>query len=76
MPPLTLTYRPVTSSRHAAGGGGGLMSGRSIFTPPHYFRLTSSIHAARRGLKHTARFNPTKDWGVPLWVIYIYCFTF
>ena len=34
MPPLTLTYSPVPSSRLAAGGGGGLMSGRSIFTPP------------------------------------------
>ena len=37
MPPLTLTYSPVASSRLAAGGGGGLMSGRSIFTPPIIF---------------------------------------
>lgn len=42
MPPLTLAYRPVPSSRQAAGGGGGLMSGRSIL-PPHYFRLTFKI---------------------------------
>ena len=65
MPPLTLTYRPVSSSRHAAGGGGGLMSGRSIFTPPHYFRLTSTIHTPRRGVKPSARFGPHKGWDVP-----------
>ena len=39
MPPLTLTYSPVASSRLAAGGGDGLMSGRSIFTPPPLFSL-------------------------------------
>ena len=33
MPPLTLAYRPVPSSRQTAGGGGGLMSGRSILPP-------------------------------------------
>ena len=67
MPPHILTYCPVSSTGFHLGGGvwmtaveERLAAGAEGFAP-HYFRLISTFHAPRRGLKHTARFNPTKD---------------
>ena len=75
MPPLTLTYRPVSSSRHAAGGRGRADEWAQHFYPPPLFSL--NIHYPRASARSEAigTFRPSQGLGRALNVYAIlYCF--